>query len=754
MASETIDATDFPAPAQAQEAAETLMALSTPEEGGCRSLEFAVPDAYCASCITAIESALTALPQVKSARVNLSNRRVGVKFEPAAGSVLELPRAIRLSGYRTHVLDPEADTGRDPALGELIRAMAVAGFAAANIMLFSVSVWAGADAPTRNLFHWVSALIALPAIAYAGRPFFRSALAALRVGRTNMDVPIAIGVSLATGLSLYETIVSGEHAYFDASTMLLFFLLVGRALDHLMQQRARGALANLARLTPRRATTVRTDGTFAQVAIDEIVPGALLLLRPGERVPVDCRVTKGSGTVDTSLVSGESLPVPIAPGASLAAGTINLTGSLKAEVVRPAAQSFLAQMTELMHAAEHTRTGYRRIADRASSLYAPAVHLAAFVTFLGWMVLGVGWHTALTNAVAVLIITCPCALGLAVPMVQTVAAGRLFRNGIMMRDGAALERAAAVSSVVFDKTGTLTHGEFALEAQPTGETTAFQMAANLAAHSTHALARGLVEAARRIEPMQGKITEYPGQGVEAVTDDGIWRLGSFAFCGGRDTGAADAASRVYLAHDGSIVAEFAFHDTVRNDAPQAVRRLANDGLAVEILSGDAPAAVSAVASQLSIRSFEARRSPAEKLERLAALDAQGKKVMMVGDGINDAPALRAAYASMAPSSATDIGRSAADFVFTNERLESVPFTVEIARRARSLVLQNFAIAIAYNAVALPLAITGHVTPFIAAIAMSGSSFLVVANAMRLNLGRDIAPGPDASRNGPAQGSTA
>ena len=528
MATDAIDGADVTASDEAQEAADTLMALSGPEDGDCRSLQFAVPDAYCATCITTIETALTALPQVKSARVNLTTRRVGVKFQPGIGSVLDLPRTIRQSGYRTHVLDPDADTGKDPALAELIRAMAVAGFAAANIMLFSVSVWAGADAPTRNLFHWVSAFIALPAIVYAGRPFFRSALAALSVGRTNMDVPITIGVSLATALSLYETIVSGEHAYFDASTMLLFFLLVGRTLDHLMQQRARGALANLARLAPRRATLVQPDGTFAQVPIDQIVPSAVVLLRPGERVPVDCRIIEGFGTVDTSLVNGESLPAETGPGTALVAGTMNLSSSLKAEVLRPAAQSFLARMTELMEAAEATRTSYRRIADRASSLYAPAVHLTALLTFIGWMILGAGWHAALTNAVAVLIITCPCALGLAVPMVQTVAAGRLFRNGIMMRDGAALERAAVVTEVVFDKTGTLTRGEPTLEAQGKDQASLLQTAASLAAHSTHALARGLVDAAGRIEPMQGAITEFTGQGVEGITrswpnwPSGIW----------------------------------------------------------------------------------------------------------------------------------------------------------------------------------------------------------------------------------------
>ena len=724
-------------PATAEEAADLLLALATPEPDGSSRLEFAVPDAYCASCITTIENALCALPQVKRARVNLSTRRVGVTFAPNEGSVLALPAAIRASGYRTHVLDPSAESGKDPALGELVRAMAVAGFAAANIMLFSVSVWAGADAATRGLFHWISALIALPAIAYAGRPFFRSALAALSVRRTNMDVPISIGVLLATGLSLYETVVSGEHAYFDASTMLLFFLLVGRVLDHLMQQRARGALANLARLAPKRATLVRDDGALTQVPIEAVEPGARLLIRAGERVPADCRIATGSGMIDNSLVTGEALPLPAGPGDRLVAGAVALDGSLTVEVERPAAASFLARMGEMMAAAENSRTGYRRIADRASALYAPAVHLAALLTFIGWMLAGAGWHTALTDAVAVLIITCPCALGLAVPMVQTVAAGRLFRNGIMMRDGAALERAADVTTVIFDKTGTLTRGTLEFDGDSEASEEAQRMAARLAAHSTHPLARSLADAFGPSGILAGGATEHPGQGVETVDGGVVWRLGSAAFCGVRAGAIKLAATRVFLSRNGLPVAAFAFHDVLRADAAAAMDRLADDGIRREILSGDTPAAVSAVADELDADAAQGGQSPADKLQRLTGKAEAGERVMMVGDGINDAPALRAAHVSMAPSDASDIGRSAADFVFTNDRLESVPLVIAFARRARRLVLENFGIAIAYNAIALPLAVAGQVTPLIAALAMSGSSVLVVANALRLNLGGDL-----------------
>ncbi|MBZ9936805.1 cadmium-translocating P-type ATPase [Mesorhizobium sp. BR1-1-16] len=721
--------------------AEALLALSRAAGSAARQIEFAVPDAYCVTCINAIETGLGRLPQVVSARVNLSQRWVRVVFAPEKGSVLDLPRAIRASGYRTHALDPVADGRQDQALHELIRCMAVAGFAAGNIMLFSVSIWSGADAATRDMFHWISALIALPAIAYAGRPFFRSAFAALRVGRTNMDVPISIGVVLATLLSLWETIHSGAHAYFDASTMLLFFLLVGRTFDHLMREKARGAIANLARLTPRGVTRWLADGTTAYVAAEDVTPGMLLLLRAGERVPVDCRIVEGAGDVDLSIVTGESMAVAVGPGASLAAGAINLRAVLKVEAERTASDSFLSQMAILMETAEASRTTHRRIADRAASIYAPAVHASALLTLLGWGFFVGDWHAAMLNAVAVLIITCPCALALAVPVVHAVAAGRLFRNGIMMRDGTALERAAAVTDIAFDKTGTLTVGAVRYVGQASGDPAMLPIAASLARHSQHPLAVALSAAAPAAPLVVEEVSEAAGQGMQARADGATWRLGSAPFCGGIDIDGDDrgAGTEVCLGRGGAVVAVFSFADAIRPDAASAVAELEHGCKGVRMLSGDGPQAVRAVAEALGIRRHAARLSPEAKLADLQAEAAAGRRVMMVGDGINDAPALRAAHVSMAPSSASDIGRSAADFVFTNGRLASVPFVLGIARRADRLVRENLVLAIGYNALALPLAVTGHVTPLVAAVAMSTSSILVVANALRLDFGTNLVP---------------
>lgn len=705
-----------------------LLTLSRRLGDGSCQLEFAVPDAHCAACIRSIETALDALPQVESARVNLTRRRVRVVFDPNKGAPSGLSPVIRAAGYHNYVLDPSEEGDGDPVMRELVRALAVAGFAAGNVMLFSVSVWAGANDATRDLFHWISALIALPAVAYSGRIFFRSAWRALRVGKTNMDVPISIGVILATVLSLFETMRSAEHAYFDASVTLLFFLLIGRTLDHMMRERARSAITNLARLSPRGATHVKDDGSRDYVPIDEIAPGMLLELRSGDRVPVDATVLTEGATFDYAIVTGETAPQSVAPGGPVVAGANTLAGPLLVRAERAAADSFLSRMISLMEAAEGARTKQRRIADRAAAVYAPIVHTIAISTFLGWGLFTGDWHMALLNAVAVLIITCPCALALAVPIVHVVAAGRLFERGILMKDGAALERAAETDSVAFDKTGTLTVGRPRLVNLGDISPDAQLLAASLARASNHPLSRALVDALPPAPVFAGIVSEYRGKGIEAEQGDDLYRLGSAGFVG-RPGDDMSSLSEVWLTRNGKALACFRFEDEIRVDARAAVSELGRLGLPVRLLSGDAAEPVARVAAAVGIDTARARLLPEDKL----ALVAQGH-TMMVGDGINDAPALRAAHVSMAPATAVDIGRSAADFVFTGDRLLAVPFVIETARRAARIVNENLVIAIGYNAIALPLAVSGHVTPLIAAIAMSSSSIIVVSNAMRLRFG--------------------
>jgi Cu2+-exporting ATPase len=578
--------------------------------------------------------------------------------------------------------------------------------------------------------HWASALIALPAIAYAGLPFFRSAADALRAARTNMDVPISIGVILAAAASLWETIGSGQHAYFDSAVTLLFFLLVGRYLDTRARGRARAAAEQLLSFDVRSFTVVSPDGTTAQLPAEAVKAGDVVLIAAGERIGIDGKVLAGHSDLDTSLITGEATPAAAAPGTAVFAGTVNLSAPLRIAVTATGERMLLAEIARLMEAAERGRGRFVALADRVARAYAPVVHLMAASTFVGWMALGgIGWQAALMNAVAVLIITCPCALALAVPAVQVVASGRLMRRGVLLKSATALERLAEVDSVVFDKTGTLTLGTLTLAADPQRSADDLRLAASLALASKHPLARALARAVPDAVAY-GDVVEHPGLGLSAPGPTGEVRLGSRTFCGIADAAAA-AGPELWLAAPGRAPLRFSFAERLRPDAPQTVAWLKGQGLAVELLSGDRAAAVAAVARQAGIGQWRAECNPAEKARHLAAAHAAGGCTLMVGDGLNDAPALAAAHVSVSPATAADVSQTAADAVFQGERLWPVAEILAVARRAARLVRQNLALALVYNLGAVPLAVAGKVTPLIAAIAMSTSSLLVILNALRL-----------------------
>ncbi len=703
---------------------------------GTAQVTLSVPAVHCGACIHSIESALSRLDDVTAARVNLSTKRVTIRF--AEGSRPPLIQTLAGLGYPPHLFDDTA-AGKDRTLRELLVGVAVSGFATANIMLLSVSVWSGADGATRDLFHWVSALIALPALLFAGGIFYRSAWGALRHGRMNMDVPIAIGVTMAYAMSLYETVNHGKHAYFDASVMLLFFLLIGRVLDHMMRDRARSAVLGLARLAPRGAVVLGADGSRDYRNVAEIAPGDRLLVAAGERIPVDALVSEGASDLDCSLVNGESRPLPVEAGSDVRAGTLNLTGPLVLEATARAEDSFLAEMMRMMEAAEGGRTRYRRLADRVSSLYSPVVHLAALLTFIGWVMVAGDWRQAMTIGIAVLIITCPCALGLAVPIVQVVAARRLFERGVMVREGSAMERLTGIDTVVFDKTGTLTLGRPRLVDAAAIPPEALAMAAALGARSRHPFSQAVARLGSSPVAFDA-VTETPGAGVEGRIGATVWRLGRAGWARGEGAGQGSETGTI-LTCDGREVARFAFEDALRPGAAQAVQALRRAGLRVVMLSGDTEAACRSVADSLGIEDYAAGLLPAEKVARIAALADAGHKALMVGDGLNDAPALSAAHASMAPATAADIGRNIADLVFLRDGLDAVPLAIDTSHRAGRLIRQNIGLALAYNLVAVPIAVLGHVTPLIAAVAMSGSSIIVISNALRLGWGLAPMPAP-------------
>ncbi|QQA44814.1 heavy metal translocating P-type ATPase [Pelagovum pacificum] len=704
--------------------------LAIPREGaeatgtGGAVRHLSLPSIHCASCISGVEAGLAAMPGVAGVQVNLTRKRATVQVDPG---ITAEALAARLSalGYEAQPLDGatlsagEADrTARD-----LLMRLGVAGFAMMNVMLLSVAVWSGASDATRDLFHWISAAIALPTISFSAQPFFRSGFAAIRAGRLNMDVPISLAILLAAGMSLFETINHGSHAYFDAALSLTFFLLAGRVLDQKTRATARSAAAELAALEAPVALRLGADGTET-VRTADLAVGDVVLVRPGGRVPVDGIVTEGESDIDRAFLTGESDPVTVSKGEALRAGEVNLTGPLTLRATAVGEDTLLHGLADLVAVAEQARSRYNSLADRAARIYAPAVHLLALAGFVTWLGISGDWRLAMNIAIALLIITCPCALGLAVPAVSTVASGRLFRRGLLVKHATALERLAEVDMVVFDKTGTLTTGRPRLLDGADAE--ALALAAALGAASDHPRARAIALAARDAGlqlPAIEQVTEVPGHGVEAMCEGRVVRLGRAGWAGPEGTGTV-------LSVDGHLSASFAFTEELRSGAADLIAALRLRGLPVLLLSGDAEAQVRAIAGEIGLTDWRAGMLPGEKAAEIGRLSEEGRKVLMVGDGLNDTGALAAAHVSMSPASALEAARVAADVVITAPGLQTVAEALGVARSARRRILENFGIALMYNAVAVPVAFLGLATPLSAAIAMSASSIMVSLNALR------------------------
>lgn len=696
-------------------------------------LMLSLPSAHCAACISTVEKCLQAQPGVRSARVNLTMRRVSV--DAAAGvAAADLIAALGAVGFEAHELDPGLLSSSETDLQgrALLMRLGVAFFSMMNITLMSVAVWSGAEPATRDLFHFLSGAIAIPTVLFAGQPFFRAAWASLRAGRLGMDVPISLALILATAISSFETLKSGEQAYFDAAVMLCFFLLLGRYLDHRTRAVARSAAAELAALEVPRATVLH-EGTEVLRPISEVMRGDLVLVRPGGRMPVDGVVVAGTSEVDRALLTGESLPVFAGPGTVLGAGEVNLTGPLTLRVTAAGRDSSLHRMADLVAVAESAKTRYTSLAERAARWYSPLVHVLSFGAFGFWM-----WKTggdlryAVNISAAVLIITCPCALGLAVPAVVTSASGKLFRKGLLIKNGTALERLAEVDCVVFDKTGTLTMGvpvPTNLAAHPAA---ALAIVQALAAASSHPLAQSLTQALRALVPavvpaLVTDLREVPGYGIEGRWQGKVVRLGRAGWVGAP---ALDVTA-TYLVLGAEPARAFTFVDRLRPGAEAAIAALQAQGIEIQLISGDTPGAVAALADQLGIKEWIAGALPAEKTALVGALAAKGRRVLMMGDGLNDTAALAAAHVSISPASALDAARVASDIVLLGATMAPVADALRISRQASRRMVENFGISAAYNVIAVPLALIGMATPLAAAAAMSLSSITVSLNALRL-----------------------
>lgn len=711
--------------------ADNLAGLVRRGPGGVDAFELAVKGARCANCIAKIERGVGAITGVEQARLNLSTGKLTVLSRNVAPQSI-LARLEEL-GYEAQPFEAQDVLDAGEAEGRfLLHCLAVSGFAAVFVVGLTDAIWYGGidlAAPVRTLFFWLAGVVAIPASLYAGLPFFRSALKSLKAGATNMDVPISLALVLALALSVYQTAQGGSHTYFDAAAMLVFLLLIGRYLDYRLRDRARGAARHLLALQSRLVQRIASHGAVETVAAKEVVVGDRLLLASGDRVPVNGILEDRDTELDLSLVSGESLPQPARAGSAVPAGAV-VTGS--GAILRATAgveNSLVADLARLLEAGQQARSAYVRLADRAARAYVPLVFGLSFLACAGWLVAGAGLAQAVTNAITVLIITCPCALGLAVPAVQIVATGRLFERGVFVKSGDALERLAEIDMAIFDKTGTLTAGmPILLNASelPAG---VLERAARMARASRHPLAAALARAAGT-GPVADGVREIAGAGLECGEGEARERLGSAGFCG-----ADHEDFQLWYACGLQKPIGFKFQDQIRPDAAQLVRELRRRKVAVEMLSGDNERIAASVAAEAGISDWLAGVTPERKAQRLEMLRGQGRRVLMVGDGINDAAALALAHVSIAPGTATDISQRASDMVLRGHELMPILEALDVSRRARRLVLENFVLAGLYNVTAIPMAALGFVTPLVAAATMAGSSLLVILNALRLAGGK-------------------
>ncbi len=716
---------------------ESLVSLN---DDGEQEVYLLVSGAVCAACIQKIESSIKQFENIKNARLNFSTSRLYITWDGAPAMVNDYVRAVENLGYGVKPYDLKTEQSEvNEQERFLLLCLGVAGFAMGNIMLLSVGLWTTSaetmGMATRDFMHWVSAAIALPTIMFSGRPFFRSALKALSAGGTNMDVPISLALILAGGMSVLETINHGEHVYFDSAVMLMFFLLIGRYLDFRARKNARSVATDLLSAISGFANVIMEGGKISRVLIRDLQENMVVRVTAGEKIPVDGIVIDGVSEIDTSLVTGETMPRDIASGGEVFAGTVNLSSPITIKVVKEAEDSLVADIVRLMEKAGQGQAKYVRWADRAARLYTPVVHIFAVLAFIGWFFIGgLDWQGALLISITVLIITCPCALGLAVPVVQVLASGRLMREGVLIKSGDALERLSEIDTILLDKTGTLTLGNPVLVGDYDKDN--LRLAASLAANSMHQLSKSMLKSYDNALLDVSNIKEVAGRGIEGVYGGKLVRLGSRSWCGNKGASPTNMLE-LWLSEEGQEPVSFRFIDILREDAADVVSSFIKDGLNLVMLSGDRENVVKTISKECEIKTFYAEKTPIEKFEILEDFKAKNHKVLMIGDGLNDAPVLAGADVSIATGSAIDMAQNAADIVFMGDRLAPVYEVYKTAKLTQKLVKQNFAIAVIYNMVAVPLALAGLVTPLIAAIAMSGSSLVVIANSFRLKIKRKI-----------------
>ena len=705
----------------------------------------------CAACVWLNESHVRRQPGVTGIDINYTTRRARVRWDERVTRLSAILEAIAAIGYRAHPYD----IGRSEELAQKERRAAlwrlfVAGFGMMQVMMYAVPVYLADGDMTpdiEQLMRWASLILTLPVMLYSAAPFFVSAWRDLKLHRVGMDVPVALGVGAAFAASLWATLTASGAVYFDSVTMFVFFLLLGRYLEMMARQKAARSVETLARAIPAFATRLAawpctsTDAAGERIAVAELHAGDAVLIRPGETAPADGCVLDGESEADESLLTGESRPVTKRAGDAVIGGSVNTASPLVMRVERVGDATRVAAIQRLMERAAADKPHLVEMADRVAGRFIIALLLMSVVTALVWW--WIDPSRVLWIFVAVLVVSCPCALSLATPAALTVATGALAARGVLVTRGHAIEALAGADRFIFDKTGTLTMGRMELvEVIPVrGEGTfALARAAALERGSEHPIARALAAAGAESAVAVSAMRAITGAGVEGSIDGHAWRLGRPEFVGAMHgeavpheleaiVGAGDTV--IALGSAGGWQAFFRLSDRLRPEAAAMVAQLSSAGIKLSIFSGDGPAAAAQVGAVLGIQDARGGLTPEDKHAALAALQAAGETVAMVGDGVNDAPVLAQAQVSIAMGGGADLARANADVVLLGNDLQSLPGGLALAKRTVRIVKQNLAWAFAYNALAIPLAMTGWVTPWMAGIGMSASSLLVVLNALRL-----------------------
>jgi Cu+-exporting ATPase len=711
-----------------------------PADTETRTIDLAITGMTCASCVSRVEKVLTRVPGVQAAAVNLATERARVTASHP--DLQALIAAIQKAGFAAAEIRPEAPptaSTKPQDRTDLIHLIAAA--------VLSTPLLLGMAIPALMLPAAAQFVLATIVQFWLGARFYKAGWAAARALSGNMDLLVALGTTAAWGLSTRVWLATG-HAhglYFESAALLITFVLFGKWLEAKAKRSTLTALAALTKLRPATARLLK-NGAEAETPIAAVRHGDLVVVRPGERIPVDGRIAKGSGAIDASMLTGESLPADHTVGDSVAAGSINTDGHLVIETTAIGAETMLARIVRLVQDAQASKAPIQRLADRVSAVFVPVVIGVALATLAAWLLAGAGANTAILNAVSVLVIACPCALGLATPTAIMVGTGMAARRGILIRDAEALERACAVQTVAFDKTGTLTLGQPSLARIVPNE--ALAEAAALQAGSEHPLAGAVrIAAANLTLPRAGNFRARPGLGVAATIGNRHLILGNARLMADNGVDLApvtrDAEAMTEAGHTVSYLAETAphrcvtavlgFSDTIKPGAREAIGQLHRMGLRTVMLTGDSEGAARAVAAQLGIKEVHAGILPEAKAEAVAAL----RPVAMVGDGINDAPALAAADVGIAMGGGTDVAMETAGITLMRGDLSLVADAIEVSRRTVRKIRQGLFWAFAYNTLGIPLAALGYLSPMVAGAAMALSSVSVVCNALLLRRWRPL-----------------